>query len=143
VSHVAKIDLKILNLDALKTAADSLGLEFVEGQTSYRWYGHHVGDYPMPEGMSLADLGTCDHAMRIPGNPSAYEIGVKKMADGSYTLLWDFWQGGYGLQDAIGKDGVKLKDGYALQAALNHYRRNGFRVSQSTENGKIVLRASR
>jgi len=145
VSHVAKVELKILDLKALKTAAESLGLEFVEGQETYRWYGRSVGDYPLPEGLTSADLGKCNHAIRIPGNPSAYEIGVRQNADGKgYTLLWDFWQGGYGLQTAIGKDGGRLKQAYAGAVAVNHYSRKGYRVTSSTDAaGNLILRASR
>jgi len=40
-------------------------LEFAEGEGSYRWYGEHVGDYPLPEGFEEHDLGRCDHVIRL------------------------------------------------------------------------------
>ena len=112
MSHVARIDMEIKDLTALKAAAKLLGMEFLEGQTTYRWYGRHVGDYSLPEGFKASDLGKCEHAIGIPNDKKAYEIGVVKRRDGKegYTLLWDFWAGGYGLEAKVGKDGNKLKE---------------------------------
>src|SRR6266446_5904173 len=103
MSHVAEIDMEIKDLDALKAAAQDLGLEFCEGQQTYKWYGHSVGDFPMPAGFKEQDLGKCEHALRVKGNPGAYEIGIVPRRDGrpGYTLLWDFWAGGLGLQNKV------------------------------------------
>jgi hypothetical protein len=120
MSHVAKIQVVIKDLKALKAACAQIGLELVEGQKQYAWYGKHVGDYPLPEGFTAADLGKCDHAIRVIKQPlrpdgtahyrSAYEVGVVKNKDSEgYTLLWDFWAGGYGLQEAIGDEAKKLR----------------------------------
>ncbi len=118
MSHVVKVKVKIRNLDALRSAASKLGLEMTEKST-YRWYGTHVGDYPLPEGFSKEDLGKCQFAISVPGKPNAYEIGVVKdpASPGEYTLLWDFWSRGYGLQDVVGDDARKLTDAYTLEAA--------------------------
>lgn len=144
-SHVAKILIQIKDLAALKAAAKTLGLEFVENQKTYRWYGHHVGDYPLPAGFKSSDLGKCDHVIRIPNNDRAYEIGVVKKKDGTpgYELLWDFWQGGYGLCDAIGKDGEKLIQEYTTSVATRFYQKNGFRVNRTMKDGKVVLVANK
>lgn len=145
MSHVAKIELEIKDLDALKKAASMLGLEFVEGQTTYHWYGHHVGDYPLPTGFKASDLGKCEHAMRIPNKKSAYEIGVVKRKDGKpgYTLLWDFWQNGYGLKEKVGEDGNKLKQAYAEAVATKSLQKKGFKINRQVnkETGKVVLTA--
>lgn len=143
MSHVARIDMEIKDLECLKKAAESLGLKFVEGQTSYRWFNQHVGDYPLPENFKVSDLGKCEHALSIPGNSTAYEIGVVKRRDGKpgYTLLWDFWQGGYGLQAKVGKDGNLLKQSYAEAVAMKQLK--GFRVQRTVKEGKVVLTAIR
>lgn len=118
MSHVTKIDVQIKDLEALKDACEKIGLEFREGQKKYKWYGRHVGDYPLPEGFKKEDLGKCDHAIGIPGNKNAYEIGVVKQGD-SYTMLWDFWNGGYGLEPVAGKDCENVVDAYTQEVAMN------------------------
>ena len=144
-SHVAKISIEIKDLQILKQAAKELGLEFVE-QKTYRWYGHHVGDYPLPVGFKTSDLGKCDYVLRIPNNDTAYEVGVVKRKDGKpgYELLWDFWSGGYGLEKVLGKDGVKLVQEYAAAVTTNLYKKQGFRVNKTvTKEGVIRLVANK
>lgn len=144
MSHVVTIDIEIRDLDALDAAAKSLGLELVRGQTTYRWYGRHVGDYPLPDGLSHEDLGRCEHVLRIPGNAEAYEIGVVRRRDGrpGYTLLWDFWQGGYGLQEKVGANADRLKQAYALETAKRAAWRAGHRIVGEIRkaDGTVVLR---
>jgi hypothetical protein len=106
MSHTVEIkDLLIRDLAALGRAATRLGLELVMGQTNYRWYGTVVGDHPLPTGFTSQDIGKSEHAIRIPNQPDAYEIGIVTRRDGlpGYALHWDFWNGGYGLTDRIGQ----------------------------------------
>ena len=131
MSHVATIEIEIKDLDALEAAAKELGLELVRGKTSHRWYGRSVGDYPLPAGFTADDLGKCEHAIRIPGDDRAYEIGVCRRRDGKagYTLLWDFYAGGYGMAAKVGGDKApKLVQGYATHVAIKAARAGGFRV---------------
>lgn len=142
MSHVAKMDFAITDLESLKEAANELGLEFVENQRSYRWFGHSVGDYPIPEGFKEEDLGKCEHALRIPGNSGAYEIGVVKNRTGNgYTLLWDFWMGGYGLVQKVGTGGDKLKDTYLTRHTVRHWKKKGYKVTTTQlENGHMQVK---
>ncbi len=147
MSHVAEIKLQIKDLAALEKACKQLGLELVRDQKTYRWFGRSVGDYPLPEGFTAQDLGKCDHAIRIPGDSRAYEIGVVKRKDGKpgYQLLWDFWAGGHGMTQKVGgNQAVKLQNEYAAAVAVKHYVSQGYRVQrQVKEDGRIVLTASR
>ena len=146
MSHVATINIEIRDLDCLAKAAKQLGLELIQNQKTYKWYGTGVGDFPLPDGFKAEDLGHCEHAIRIPGNDQAYEIGVVKRRDGQpgYTLLWDFWQGGYGMQQKVGTNGERLKQEYAAQFAVKTWQRKGFRVNvQRKEDGHVVVRATR
>lgn len=141
MSHVAKIEVEIKDLEALKAAAKRIGGTFVEGQSRYAWYGQHVGDYPLPKGFAASDLGRCEHAIRVPG--ASYEIGVCKRRDGKpgYTLLWDFWHEG-GLEKRLGKNGQRLVQAYAVETAKRAARRAGYLVSETTKSdGSVVLRA--
>ncbi len=135
MSHVTQIELKVKDLEALKAACKRLGLEFVENQTTYRWYGRFVGDYPLPEGLKQEDLGKCTHAIKVPG--ASYEIGVVNRHNGSHELLWDFWHQG-GLERVLGKGGGKLKQAYALEAAKTAARRAGYSCFEKVEEDQTV-----
>lgn len=159
MSHVTTIDLEIKDLESLAKACEAMGLELMLGQKTYKWFGRHVGDYPFPPGFTKDDLGKCEHAIRVKGNAQAYEIGVAKypagtkkkvkLADGStvevdvggkYTLLFDFWNEGYGLMTKAGKDCGKLLQEYAAQVATKQARKQGYAVNRKlTADGKIQL----
>lgn len=147
MSHVATIKCEVKDLDALRTAAAKLGLEFREGQKTYRWWGHHVGDYPLPTGFTKDDLGKCDHALSVSGNDSAYEVGIVKRRDGKagYELLWDFYGGGRGLQACVGPNGNKLVQGYQYEASRNAAIRDGWSIesTRTLDNGTVQLTLAR
>jgi hypothetical protein len=146
MSHIAQVDLHIKDLSALEKACAQLGLELVREQKTYKWYGRVVGDYPLPEGFQAHELGQCEHAIRIPGNSGAYEIGVVARRDGKpgYLLLWDFWHGGFGLEERVGAECKKLRQSYAVQVATKQARGQGFRVQQHVgQDGKVRLTCSR
>ena len=103
MSHVASIEVKVKSLAALKAACAEFGAVWQEGQLTYKWYGRSVGDYPLPAGMTVDQLGKCEHAIHVPG--VEYEVGVVKLASGDYTLAYDFWGPGQGL---LAKFGDKL-----------------------------------
>lgn len=126
--------------------APMLGLEFMEGQKTYHWWGVSVGDYPLPKGFLAEDLGKCDHALRVVGHPGAYEVGICKRRDGKpgYALLYDFYQGGYGLEEKIGKGANKLKQAYGVACTQLFAQKNGYQVQQRTlPNGNITVTLSR
>ena len=131
MSHITKIKIQVKSLEALKSAAARCGLVFREHQKTHKWYGQFVGDYASD--VAIEQMGRCDHALGIPCNYQAYEVGVCMQADGSYTLQWDFWQGGYGLQDCIGKDGAKLIAEYGLEAALEAAQAQGWYCERSAD----------
>lgn len=139
MSHVARIEMEIRDLDTLKAACEQLGLEFVAGQQSYRWYGQHVGDYPVPEGFSVEDLGRCDHAIRAPG--ATYEIGVvhRKVR---YHLLWDFYRQG-GLERTLGKGAGRLKQAYSVERVRREARLKGYQVHERKTDQGIRLTLSK
>ena len=123
MSHLAKIELEIKDLAALRAAVQNLGYEFKEGQQTYAWYGRWVGDSPLPDGVSKDELGKCSHAIKVPG--CSYEIGVVQKGP-HYILLWDYWHAG-GLSKVIGNNAGILKQAYTLErirreARLKHYK---------------------
>jgi hypothetical protein len=144
MSHITKISFLINNLVALRKAGEELGMT-MKDQSTYKWFGQHVGDYPIPEGYTVEDMGKCEFALSIPHNSEAYEIGIVERKDGmGWDMLWDFWEGGYGLQETIGEDGNRLKQLYSKHAVIEKAQRNGFRVKEERdEKGQIQLRLKR
>lgn len=145
MSHVTTIKLEIKDLEALKSAVHHLGLQWNEGAATYKWFGRHVGDYPVPEGMSIEQLGKCLHSIGIKGNNESYEVGVIQNPTGQgYSLIYDFFNGGYGLENAVGKDCSKLRQEYAVQVAMRSAMRQGMRVARTLRpDGSVVLKARR
>lgn len=114
-------------------------------QKTYRWFGRSVGDYPLPAGFKAEELGKCEHAIRIPGDRNAYEIGVVKRRDGKpgFQLIWDFWQGGYGMEEKVGKEACRLRQEYSLAVPTRIAKRNGYQVTRTLrEDGHVILRAT-
>lgn len=152
MSHVTGVDVEIEDLDALGIACQNLGLELVRGQQTYRWFGRSVGDYPMPAGMTEADLGKCSHAIRVsgnvPGDERPYEIGLVERRDGKagYTLLYDFYAGGFGLMERVssqgvrGKDCLKLRHEYGMVKASRRAARLGMRCKVERNAVGMVTR---
>jgi hypothetical protein len=136
MSHLAKIELEIKDLSALRTAVQNLGYEFREGQQTYAWYGRFVGDAPLPDGVSKEELGKCIHAIRVPG--CSYEIGVVQKGP-HYILLWDYWHAG-GLSKVIGNNAGILKQAYTLERIKKESRLKGYQIHEArTQNGIRIL----
>ncbi len=131
MSHVSTIKLKVMNLNALHLAATKLGLERRDQQT-YRWFGRYMQDYPLPEGFTKEQLGKCEFAYGIPGSNKAYEIGIVQKPDKSFAILWDFWGGGYGLQEKIGENGCKLISEYEAQVYYDQMTSQGYEINEET-----------
>lgn len=145
MSHVTTIDLEIHDLEALKVAAADCGCELRLGQATYRWYGKHMGDYPLPAGFTQDDIGNCEHAICRSDKHDAYEIGVVKSRAGEgWTLLYDFWAGGKGMSEAVGDKCERLKQAYAAEVARKQLRKKGFAVKKKRNDaGEYVLVGSR
>ena len=145
MSHVTQYEFDLDDMDALKAACEEIGAE-VRPKKTYKWWGHHVGDYPMPEGFTEADLGKCDFAIGVKGDPNAYEVGVVKKGDKTH-LLYDFYAGGKGLMKVVGKDLGLLKPAYSKHHAKHAARKMtamGFKMSETTNKaGETVLHLRR
>jgi hypothetical protein len=142
MSHVAKIAIEIKDLDALQAACARIGCELINGKTTYRWFGRHVGDYPLPEGFAATDLGQCEHAIRVPD--ASYEIGVVRRRDGKsgYTLLWDFFSsGGLDRNKAIGPNAGRLVQAYGVESAKRAARRAGYSVTEADGSATLKVKA--
>lgn len=124
MSHVVEITTKITDLAALQLAIAELGWMFMQEQEHYAWFGKYMGDAPMPQGMTTADLGHCDHAIRIPG--CKYEVGLRRQQDGSYRIVYDYWE--RSLNAMLGEKAGPLVQAYAKHKTLREVARMGHRV---------------
>jgi hypothetical protein len=124
--------------ESLLEACSDLGFEWREGQRTYEWFGRWVGDTKMPEGLTVADLGKCDHAIRVPG--CSYEVGVVEV-EGGYELRWDYWGQGGLLKALGGETAPVLKQAYANAKSKREASALGMNVLNETrlEDGSIEL----
>lgn len=138
MSHISKIETMIQDLGALKAACKRLCFEFVEGQKTYAWFGRWVGDTEMPEGLTVDDLGKCDHAIKVPG--AQYEVGVVKVP-GGYELRWDYFTSGGLMEPLGGQKAGKLMQAYSAEKLKREAPINRQRVIKEKvyANGYVEL----
>ena len=143
MSHVTTLTIQIKDLEALEQACQKIGLQFKRNQKHYKWYGRFMGDY-REAGTDPKEMGHCDHAISVPGNPGAYEIGVAAQGD-HYALRYDFWSGGMGLEKLAGNRCSTLIEAYTQTVALNEATKfaaaEGYTVTSEVdaETGETVI----
>jgi hypothetical protein len=136
MSHIAKIELDIYDLDALEKACKRLNCKLIKNQKNYKWYGTFIGDYPLPDGVKEEDLGKCDHIISVPG--SEYEIGVVKQGN-KYNLIYDFW-GGQKIEEVCGGRKLgKIKQGYTIETLKGKLAKKKAKIKEKMEGNKLVL----
>lgn len=139
MSHVAQFETSpgkplITDMKALEMACKNLGLE-IRKDNKYKWFMRHVGDYPLPPGWKKEDMGTNAEFVIRPSAATCqekginagqvYELGVvpDKNNPGNWTLMYDFYNSGYGLDKVVGKpimEGRGCKQ--VAPTVVQHYR---------------------
>ena len=116
MSHIAKIELEVTDLDSLSKACQHIGLNLIRGKTTFKWFNGN---------------SKCDHAIEIPD--VSYEIGLV-YKENKYELQTDFWD--KGIEAAIGKNGGLLKQRYTVECTRHEAAKKGYRViEKQTDNG--------
>lgn len=135
MSFIATVDVTIKDLDSLRVAAVRCGLEFSERKT----FRAHASDSET----------VCDYVLSLPGNETAYEVGIRSAGEGRYELSYDHFMGGQGLMKHIASEGNSIGAGrllqaYALEVAKKAMRRKGFTAREVVgKNGHIKLELTR
>lgn len=130
MSHVVDIELEVKSISDLKKACKTLGLKFVENKKNYEWWGRHEGDYPLPEGFTVDEMGKCDHAIQVPG--AKWEIGVIKKGK-NYKLIYDFYgHEGKKIENVCGNRLGKLKQAYTIESIKSECAKKKLPVKQRT-----------
>ena len=115
MSHTVTMKLVVKDANCLHDTMLARGLELRE-KTTFKSYNTEA----------------CDFAYGIPDNSRAFEVGVVIQPDGSYRLLYDLWNGGYGLEAKIGKEGYELIREYESQVVYSQMRNQGYEMSEIT-----------
>ena len=130
MSHVTKVNFKVQDIGALRDACADLGLEFHEGQKTFKWWG----------GQTQA----CDHAISMKG--ADHEIGVVRRPDGSYELRWDAF-GQQALAAKVGGNCSKLCQAYSEKVVLKNTKAllaRGYAMKRTVnQQGEIKISLSR
>lgn len=153
MSHITNVNLKVKDLDALKTACTELGLEFRENQRTYAWWGTFVGGTRTHGDHDPATFGKGQHAIGLPGatgrmGPGGpWEIGVVASKDGAgFDLLYDsYGSAGRALETMAGEGLSRLRQEYAaavtLRAAHRKLAAKGFVAQREMlANGMLRVR---
>jgi hypothetical protein len=115
MSHTSVIELEIKDLDTLEVACKVLGCTLIKNQKTYKWWGRYEGDYPLPDGFEVKDMGKCEHAIRVPD--ANWEIGVVKdpLNKKNYKLIYDFYgEEGEKIERVCGSKLGKFKGAYTI-----------------------------
>jgi hypothetical protein len=149
MSHVVGIKTSVKDLGALKRAAEALGLEFMEGQSTHKWFGHFMGEAAATNStirlaIKAEDYGQCLHAIRMKGNSDAYEIGVVRNPKGEgYIMIFDFFAQQRNITAICGEDLRKLLKEYEYQVVaedpgIQELLNQGYHIQKDIqENGDI------
>ena len=125
MSHIARVGCLIRDLDALAVACAAKNAELRIGQKTFASY----------------TTGSCEHAIGLLDNPTAYEIGLVRNGE-AWDLAWDnYGMRGGALQDRFGAGLVGLQNEYLAVVAEAQLRREGFMVSRVDEGQEIRLQA--
>lgn len=120
MSHISKIELEVRDLVVLGQACKRMGFCLEKEKKTFRWYGKD---------------SDCDHAITIPG--AEYEIGVVKKGSG-FELACDYYD--QNLVKAIGENGGRLKQAYAVEKATIEARRKGYTVREEKSKAGVRVR---
>lgn len=123
MSHLTKIETRILSLTALESAVKEMGATLTRDSKTFTAYNR----------------SPCDHRITLPG--VRYEIGVRREQDGAYTLHADLNAGDGNLLVLHFGNGLnKLTQTCAAHAAIEAARRKGWMVHrQNLPGGKIKI----
>lgn len=132
MSHVAKVNCIIKDLDALGEAAQKFNAELVRDKKTFKMWGN--------------EKQPCIHAIKLNGDASAYEVGLRYNSatdpDAGFEFACDFYDGK--LAKAFGPELVSLRNEYQAVVAENTLRKRGWRVQRMVDTREQVqLTASR
>lgn len=131
MSHVDTHRLNIKDLNMMPAVAEALGGEYTECST-YRWWGRHVGDHPLPQGFTVDDMGKCVGKISFPG--CDWDVGIvpSRTNPGEYDAIYDFYgHQGKKLTEHVGPNCEKIKQQYSIAAVKATLARRGMKFTET------------
>ncbi|MDR2588996.1 MAG: DUF1257 domain-containing protein [Spirochaetales bacterium] len=130
MSHIARINTKIRNLEYLKKALAEMDMEYVEAEE---------GSCIAVKGFGKAEIaGECELEIKTG---SSYGIGLRKAADG-YEMVADWWAietfTGYTQETIV----ARITRQYAYETVMDKVRGMGYSVLSEEEDASENLRIS-
>lgn len=145
MSHISKIEIVIVDLDAFEAACRELGVELRRNQKTFKSFAG--AKHP------------CEMAVVDAANQEAYELGlvrarydnnqasrtfgqvVQDPNGSAYMALTDNWDGGKGLNEKIGENAGLLMQRYGLNAARRQAAQQGMSVvrEERLPNGSVRM----
>ena len=142
--------MRIADLDALEEAAEKCGLVLERDKKTYAWWGTYVGDSRDYGEHRPAEMGKCEHALRVKGTSprngsgGPWEIAVVKAKDGQgFGLYYDrYGSAGAALTAAVGPQENALRREYAVAVATRKAKatlgRKGWTIAREDLPGNRV-----
>lgn len=128
MSHVAYVECKISDLDALEEACKKLKATLKRGQRQFQYYA--------------GSKSPCIHAIVLDGKTDGYEVGlVQREANtpNEFRFACDFYSGS--LTKAFGQNLEGLQNEYLATVAENQLANRGWSVRREVEGQQIHLYA--
>ena len=124
MSHTTTIPCSIRNIQALKTAAEKLGLAFHQDQRKFKTYG---------------ESRKCEHAIGLANSSYGFEIGVikKATAEQEYELAFDSMDSA--LATIVGYECQNLLQGYGVQLTVQSMPFGWDYTLDRQQNGDLVM----
>ena len=124
MSHVVVVeadsaDQAISNLHIAGEVAKRMGGELVLDQKTYKWFERHMGDFPLPEGFKVEDLGKCEHMIKF--DDVNYQVGLvaSRKFPGTYGIVYDFFD--RQLNEKMGQAKVETEEGKMKTVYGTHF----------------------
>lgn len=126
MSHIVtgNVQIKAVELAALRKAVEHLGAVFVEGQTTHRVY---------------QGPNACEHAI-TDGVDGHFEVGLRRMPGAStFELAFDTWGAGAWIKEKLGEDLGKLQDRFLAEVAVEEFELQGMTTTiEETDDGLVI-----
>jgi len=122
MSHMAKLNVDIQNLDSLRRACDRLGIVLDMNDHNVRYYG---------------GTQNYDGSIKVPG--STYDIGLKVLPDGSIEMHGDLYgSNGEIIRKACGNNFSDLKQMYTVEETKRLAMINSYNIVSEVETDEDI-----
>jgi hypothetical protein len=120
MSHFTKIDTKIRDIAALKSACTELGLD-VKQNTMARGFGSN-----------------CRRGRYVIKLTGPFDVAINPGANGEWELQADMW--GEYVEKDLGKNLGRLRQAYAIRKTMAEANKRGLRVRRTNlQDGRVRL----